>query len=109
MDDLKDDGNVLDLAYIDNKVSSTPLPLIQWSQKVCTSIKDRFQSILMNTNVWISSKGIPLKPFSSGFDDDIVGPMGRRSEIRTKNKQYPTTPSKASKLKFIVGTKKGKD
>lgn len=40
--DLEDDGNVPDLAYVDNKVSSTPLPLIKWSQKESTSIRDRF-------------------------------------------------------------------
>lgn len=56
LEDFEDDGNVLDLAYVDNKVSSTILPLIQWSQKECTSIRDRFQSILTNTNVWILIK-----------------------------------------------------
>lgn len=63
----------------------------------------------MNTNVWLSSKGIPFKPFSSSSNDDIVGPMGRILKIRTKNKQDPVTPAKAPKLKFTVGTKKGKD
>lgn len=45
LDDLEEDGNVIDLTYVENKVSSTPLPLIQWSNKESTSIKDRFQSI----------------------------------------------------------------
>lgn len=90
------------------KISSTPLPHIQWSQKESTSIRDKFQSILANTNVWISSKGIQLKPFSSSSDDGTVGPVGKRSKIITKNKQDSATPSKAPRLKFIVGTNKGK-
>lgn len=28
--DFEDDGNILDSTYVDNKVSSAPLPLIQW-------------------------------------------------------------------------------
>lgn len=62
----------------------------------------------MNTNMWISSKGIPLKPFSSSSDDDTTSPIGNKSEIRTKNKQDPSTPAKVPKLKFTVPTKKGK-
>lgn len=95
--------------YEKNIVSSTPLFLIQWSQQECTSIKEWFQSIRTNTNIWLTLHGVPMKPFSFDFDDDIVDPMGRRSKIRTKNKQDPTTLAKAHKLKFIVGTKKGKD
>lgn len=48
-----------------------------------------------------------MKPFSSGSDDDIDGHVGRRSETRTKNKQDPSTPWKAPKLKFRVGANKG--
>lgn len=62
----------------------------------------------MNTNVWLASKGISLKPFSFGSRDDTASPMGRRSKLRTKNKQDITTPTKAPKLNFTIGTKKGK-
>lgn len=78
------------------------------TKKECTSIRARFQSILTNTNIWLSLHGVPLKHFSSSFDDDTTGPMGKRLEIKTKNKQNPATPTKAPKLKFTVGSKKGK-
>lgn len=106
--DLEEDGNVLDLTYVENKVSSTPLALIEWSQKESTSIKDRFQSILANANVWLSSKGIRLKPFSSRSDDDIIGHVGRILDIRMKNKQDSSTPIKAPKLKFTIWARKVK-
>lgn len=49
--DLEEDDNVLDLTYVDKNVSSTSLPLIKWSQKESTYIKDKFQIIFANTNV----------------------------------------------------------
>lgn len=99
----------MDLTYVDKKLSSTPFPLIQWSQKEFISIWDRFQSVPLNTNIWISSKGISLKPFSSSSDDDTTRPIGKGLEIITKSKQDPTTLAKAPKLKFTIATKKGKD
>lgn len=107
-DDLEEDSDILDPLYKNNRVYSTPLPLIQWSQKEQISIKVCFQSILTNTDIWLSLHGVPLKPFSSGCDDDTIGPMGKRFEIRNKNKQDVVTPTKIPKLKFIVGSKKGK-
>lgn len=77
-DDLEDHGNILDITYVDNKVPSIAFPLIQWSQKEFTSIPDRCQSNLTNTNVWLTNKGIQLKPFSSGFKDDTAGLVGKR-------------------------------
>lgn len=106
-DDLEEDGDILDPLYENNEVSSTPLPLIKWSQKECIFIRERFQSILKNTNIWLYLHGVPLKLFSSSSDDDTVGPMGKRSEIRTKNNQDVVVPKKAPKLKFTVGSTKG--
>lgn len=67
-----------------------------------------FQSIFTNTNVWLSLYGVPLKPLSSTSDDETIGPMGKRSKMRTRNKYDPATPAKARKLKFTFESKKGK-
>lgn len=108
-EDLEENSDILDPMYEKNKVSSTPLPLIQWSQKECTSIRAHVQSILTNTNVWLSLHGVPIKLFSPTSDDDTAGPMGKRAYIRTKNKQDLATSTKDPKLKFTVGSKKGKN
>lgn len=57
--DLEEDDDILDPMFEKKKVSSTPLPLIQWSQKECTSIKACFQSFLPNTVIWLSLHGVP--------------------------------------------------
>lgn len=49
-----------------------------------------------------------MNPFSTSSDEDIIGHVDKRSENRTKNKQDPTTPQKAPKLKFTTGDNKGK-
>lgn len=41
-EDLEDDGIVLDPTYEKNNVADSPLPLIQWYQKVNTSIRAKF-------------------------------------------------------------------
>ncbi|XP_059064327.1 uncharacterized protein LOC131856522 [Cryptomeria japonica] len=59
---------------------------------------------LLNTN----SKAIQLKPFFMSSDDDTSRPVGKRSEIRTKNKKDCLTPQKDPNLKFTVEAKKKK-
>lgn len=92
LDDLEEDGIIVDLVYVEKKVLGIPLPLIQYSQKEATSIRDIFLSILANTTVWISNKVIQLKPFFTSSDDDTLGTVGKRSKIIRKNKQDPATP-----------------
>lgn len=84
--DLEDDGDILDPMYEKNKVVRSHLPLIQCSQKENISIRARFQKILANTNVWLSQKGIQLKPFQFGSEDDTIGTVGKTFELRTKNR-----------------------
>lgn len=104
--DLGDDRVFLDPAYENNKVVDSPLPLIQWSQKENTLIRTRFQSILANTNVWLTQKVIQYKYFQTGSEDDTTWLVGKTSKLRTKNRQDTIVP-KAPKFKFIFG--KGKD
>lgn len=95
--------------YEAKKIGSAPLPLIQWSQKEVVSIKTRFQKILANTNMWLASKGIQLEEFTIGSKENIAGPIGKKSELRTKNRQDPITSIAAPRFKFTVGKGKGKE
>lgn len=55
---MVDDEKTLDPKYTEQRVVEAPLPSVQWSQKECTSIFDRFQPILANTNAWLKSNNI---------------------------------------------------
>lgn len=76
-----DDGNVLDPEYLSRRVEEAPLPLIQWSHKECTSILERFQPVLANTNTWLKGNGVRLIKIKVGREDDSTRPLGRKSEI----------------------------
>lgn len=58
LEDLEEDGDILDLAYERKIIVGLPLPLIQWSQKENTSIRAKFQRILDNTTVWLNLHGV---------------------------------------------------
>lgn len=72
-------------------------------------IKTWFQRILVNTNVWLASKGIWLKELTIGLEEDIMGPIGKISELRTKNKQDHIASAATPRFNFIVGKGKGKE
>lgn len=58
LEGMVDDKKILDLEYIEQRVVEAPLPVVQWSQKECTSIFDIFQLILANINTWLKSNNI---------------------------------------------------
>lgn len=42
LDDMEDDEDILEPIYISQNIVDTPLPPIQWSQKECVPIRERF-------------------------------------------------------------------
>ena len=55
---IEDDANILDPEYHQAGFDKRRPFLIQWQQKEGTSILDRFQTILANTNKWLKIKGL---------------------------------------------------
>lgn len=116
----KDDGNILDLEYEETRVVNHSLPLIQWSVKENNSITKKFQSIMDKNNAWINIKCIKMKRFKSRSSNDTIAPMGWKSNVRTKKKEYfsflgarikinfkskdksQEEPSKKGKRKFVI-------
>lgn len=93
-----DDGNVLDPEFVNQNVDEAPLPSIHWSHKEGTSILDRFQLVLANTNIWLKNNGVKLIKIKVGKEDDSTGPLGRKSEIQLDNKEGASSSSTRIKL-----------
>lgn len=51
---------------------------------------------------------IQFNPFNIGSKNDTTRPIGDKSNLRTKNREDPTTPQKAPKYKLTLGKSKGK-
>lgn len=102
---IKDDGNVLDTEYHQASFDKRcPFP-IQWHQKEGTSILDRFQSILANTNKWLKMKGLKKVNPKLGLDCGNFGPPGRKLQLEIIGKDGASSDAKKS-LKFKLKGKK---
>lgn len=117
-DTMEDIDDVIHPRYYESNIVNTPLPAIQWLQKENKSISARFPPIMVNTNAWLMKKVIRKKKLLASFGDeeDDEGPVGKRLESRTKNKQdlqesmpipSPRSKGKAPKYKFTVKGPKG--
>lgn len=103
---MVDDRKTRDLEYTEQKVTEAPIPSIQWSQKECTSIFDRFQSILANTNALLKSNNVKTIKINVGAEDDSMGPVECKSEVRVKSKEGASSSDTRIKLRVssVVST-----
>ena len=76
---FEDDDQVLDPEYFRHDVEKLPIVPPTWSCKENTSIWDRFQSILANTNTWIKRRGLKSIKIKPDKDFDPAGSIGLRS------------------------------
>lgn len=83
---FEDDDQILDPEYFQHDVEKLPILPPTWSCKENTSIWDRFQSILANTNTWMKRRGFKCIKIKPGKDFDPTSLIGLRSEIKGKGK-----------------------
>ena len=83
---FEDDDQVLDPKYFQHDVEKLPILPPKLSCKENTSIWDRFQSILANTNTWMKMRGLKYIEIKPGKDFDPSGSIGLRSKIKGKGK-----------------------
>ena len=104
---VEDDGNILDPEFHQAGFNRMcPFP-IQWQQKEGTSMLDRFQSILANTNKWLKSKGLKRVNPKMGLDCGSFGPPGRKSQLEITGKDGASYSNIKNTLKFKLKGGKG--
>lgn len=87
LEDMQEEDDIVDPAYVGKKIADIPLPPIQWSQKEMISIRERFQPTLANTNIWLEKRGIELKFFKIGSEEEYIEePFGKSEDLIIKNK-----------------------
>lgn len=55
---------------------------------------------MANTHAWLKRHGIKMKRFKSGSDDDTIGLVGQKLEVRGKNKDNASSSGTILKLKL---------
>ena len=68
---------------------------------------DRFQSILVNTNKWLKSKGLKRVNPKMGLDCGSFGPLGRKSQLEIVGKDGASSSNIKNTLKFKLKGGKG--